>query len=70
MKKMAKRRKKIPAFTAPRGRTLFLFEKGDIRIFGTSETTIPVTDLAAFLEHCDEEVSSSNPTKTPEPLDE
>lgn len=63
---MAKNRKQIPAFTAPGGRTLFVFDKGLVLVFGEgSEAAIPITDLAAFLEHCGEEVfASSQPTKT------
>ena len=58
---MAKHSKKIPAFTAPGGRTLFVFEKGVVLIFAeSSEAAIPVAELAAFLEHCGEEVSPSS----------
>ncbi len=58
---MAKKRKAIPAFTAPGGRTLFVFEKGVLLIFAeSSEAAIPVAELAAFLEHCGDEVSPSS----------
>ena len=68
---MPKNRKTIPALTAPGGQTLFVFEKGHLLIFGkSSEAAIPVADLAAFLKHCDEKLSSSNPTATPELLEE
>ena len=68
---MAKHPKKIPDFTAPGGRTLFVFEKGVFLIFGeSSEAAIPVADLAAFLRHCDEEVSSSEHATLPERLGE
>ena len=70
MKTMAKKRTTIPAFTAPHDQTLFIFEKGDVLIFGATETAIPVSDLEAFLKHCDEEVLASNPATTPEPPEE
>ena len=64
---MAKR-PTIPPFTAPAGGTLFVFEDGMVYVFGEAgaEAAIPAADLAAFLEHLDEEISSSLKSGPPE----
>jgi hypothetical protein len=62
---MNKRRPEIPPFTAPGGRSVFVFEDGLVRVYGErgTEAVIPIGDLAAFLEHCGETVpAASNQT--------
>ena len=62
---MNKHRPEIPPFTAPEGRSVFVFEDGLVRVYGErgTEAVISVGDLAAFLEHCGEAIpSTSNQT--------
>ena len=62
---MNKRPPEIPPFTAPGGRSIFVFEDGLVRVYGErgTEAVIAIGDLAAFLEHCAETVpATSNQT--------
>jgi hypothetical protein len=70
---MNKRRPEIPPFTAPGGRSVFVFEDGLVRVYGErgTEAVISVGDLAAFLEHCAEAIPwpSNQTTRSGRPED-
>ncbi|HEX4959749.1 MAG TPA: hypothetical protein VF173_02840 [Thermoanaerobaculia bacterium] len=65
---MAKKPPEIPPFIAPGGMIVVVFEDGLVQVYGEggTEAVLPVADLAAFLEHCREEVpAAANQTTAP-----